>query len=413
MRVGVNYLGLSYNVHSDAVLSRDFALFRETGCTDVAFRVIWEGVEPSRGNYRGKYIDVIAQLKRALTLAEAAGLKVNIDFHTIFDSRWTFPSWVTGGSYSIVTNASMQQAFLDYLAHVVEELRSFPAVRSWHFCNEPRAHGASRSQWNTFFRRCYETIKSLDSRPVTGRFYLGDSPFSGEFDISILDYCDYYAMNHYFDPDTHREPWGVSWDTLLTAIDHAHDRGKEYWCTEYGAHFRDLENQRRTIAGSAREFPLVGVDGAFAWAWQPINISSQPYNLCLNTRGEGTPAFYEIADFPTPPPVMYTLIIATTEGGTTDPETGEHQFEEGTKLSVKAIPDEGYRFTHWLLNEEQKIENPLPLTIDGDGTLTAFFVEKEEEEEEDNRFLLLFLALFVILGIVWIAGLPSGKRRSK
>lgn len=44
---------------------------------------------------------------------------------------------------------------------------------------------------------------------------------------------------------------------------------------------------------------------------------------------------------------VYTLTISTTEGGTTDPAPGEHDYEDGTTAWVEAIPDEGYDFSHW------------------------------------------------------------------
>ncbi|MCX6562754.1 MAG: hypothetical protein NTU60_04000 [Candidatus Aminicenantes bacterium] len=42
-----------------------------------------------------------------------------------------------------------------------------------------------------------------------------------------------------------------------------------------------------------------------------------------------------------------TLTIQTSAGGTTEPSPGTYQHDEGSKVNLKAIPNDGYRFANW------------------------------------------------------------------
>lgn len=45
----------------------------------------------------------------------------------------------------------------------------------------------------------------------------------------------------------------------------------------------------------------------------------------------------------------YTLTVATTVGGYTDPLPGQYSYLEGSAVNITAIPNEGYNFDHWLV----------------------------------------------------------------
>ncbi|RLI18091.1 hypothetical protein DRO54_10585, partial [Candidatus Bathyarchaeota archaeon] len=70
----------------------------------------------------------------------------------------------------------------------------------------------------------------------------------------------------------------------------------------------------------------------------------------------------------------YTLTIIAEDGGTTDPPPGSYTYDEGTIVSVTAIPDENYVLDHWELDgvfysDELTVE----VTMDSDHELRAFF----------------------------------------
>jgi len=71
---------------------------------------------------------------------------------------------------------------------------------------------------------------------------------------------------------------------------------------------------------------------------------------------------------------QYTLTISATAGGTTDPAPGSYVYDEGTEVTVTAIPDEFYEFDHWELDGAVRSENPIDVLMDADHTLHAVFI---------------------------------------
>ncbi|MCD6240864.1 PKD domain-containing protein, partial [Candidatus Bathyarchaeota archaeon] len=71
---------------------------------------------------------------------------------------------------------------------------------------------------------------------------------------------------------------------------------------------------------------------------------------------------------------QYTLTIVTTTGGTTDPPPGSYTYDEGTIVSVTAIPEENYKFDHWELNGTFYSDQlTVEVTMDNNYELKAFF----------------------------------------
>lgn len=73
-------------------------------------------------------------------------------------------------------------------------------------------------------------------------------------------------------------------------------------------------------------------------------------------------------------PEQYTLSVSTDpiEGGSVDPATGT--YEEGTQVSVEAMPSEGWKFIEWS-GDHSSTNNPLSFTITRDTDITANFEE--------------------------------------
>jgi len=70
----------------------------------------------------------------------------------------------------------------------------------------------------------------------------------------------------------------------------------------------------------------------------------------------------------------YTLTIIAEEGGTTDPPPGNYTYDEGTVVSVTAIPEENYIFDRWELDGFfYSNESTVEVTMDSDHELKAFF----------------------------------------
>jgi hypothetical protein len=70
---------------------------------------------------------------------------------------------------------------------------------------------------------------------------------------------------------------------------------------------------------------------------------------------------------------QYTLTIATTAGGTTNPAPGTHTYDTGTQVTISCTPDANYRFSHWSGDATGTTE-PLAVTMDSDKSITANFI---------------------------------------
>jgi hypothetical protein len=69
------------------------------------------------------------------------------------------------------------------------------------------------------------------------------------------------------------------------------------------------------------------------------------------------------------------LQIETTNGGTTGPIPSTYKYVNSTFVDVAAIPNLGYSFDYWLLDGEERTENPIAVFMDANHTLEAFFVD--------------------------------------
>jgi len=74
-------------------------------------------------------------------------------------------------------------------------------------------------------------------------------------------------------------------------------------------------------------------------------------------------------------PLYFNLTITSTEGGTTDPVLGTHNYQATSSVNVTAIPSSGYSFDYWLLDEEERTKNPITVIMDANHTLEAVFVD--------------------------------------
>jgi hypothetical protein len=77
---------------------------------------------------------------------------------------------------------------------------------------------------------------------------------------------------------------------------------------------------------------------------------------------------------------MNKLTITSTPEGTTNPLSGTHYYIEGDSVDITAIPNSGYSFQYWLLDGENKTENPITVIMDANHTLEAFFVDNIQPE---------------------------------
>jgi hypothetical protein len=105
------------------------------------------------------------------------------------------------------------------------------------------------------------------------------------------------------------------------------------------------------------------------WSLDGATRTENPINIVMD-RDYTLTAYFEAI-----PPVEYTLTIGTTVGGTTDPAPGSYAYPEGTSVQVRAIPDSGFNFDHWILDGVQYTSNPITVLMNQNHTITAYFSE--------------------------------------
>lgn len=69
----------------------------------------------------------------------------------------------------------------------------------------------------------------------------------------------------------------------------------------------------------------------------------------------------------------YTLTIATTTGGTTEPVPDTYDYVQGTIASVTANADFGYEFKNYILDGSNSTDNPIDIPMYANHTVTAYF----------------------------------------
>ncbi len=70
------------------------------------------------------------------------------------------------------------------------------------------------------------------------------------------------------------------------------------------------------------------------------------------------------------------LTIHPEEGGTTVPAPGTYNHTYGDTITIEAIPDEGWRFSHWE-GDYEGTEEEITITMDGHKSITAHFERHE------------------------------------
>ena len=282
---GLNYLSSGNRfIQDDSVTEADFKYFKANGVMDISLRIFWASVADD-----GSVID---NYKRLLAVADRVGLNVQVDFWTQFsDQDWSRPTFITS-IYDIIRDPAVKQQWFSFVSTVMNEFKGYSCIKSWTMMNEP--YSADSSDIELFYLCWTEQralMKSIDSRPVSIRFALGDSPWSGEFSKTIaFQLCDYIAINEYLDPsDRGYTRWGSTWSMFDRCVSDCKIAGKPLVITEFGSDTGDDEDKRVWYEQSLTYFMSKGIQKAYAWAWQTTNPTSlNNFNIIE------TPAFNEL-----------------------------------------------------------------------------------------------------------------------
>jgi len=115
-------------------------------------------------------------------------------------------------------------------------------------------------------------------------------------------------------------------------------------------------------------------DGWSFDGWSGDEESNEnPLTITINSDTEIT------ANFSEGEPTEYNLSVSKSpsEGGSVEPT--DSTYEQGTEVTVEAVPNDGWNFSGWTGDRESD-ENPLTFTIEEDVELTANFSEEPPSE---------------------------------
>jgi parallel beta-helix repeat protein len=158
-------------------------------------------------------------------------------------------------------------------------------------------------------------------------------------------------------------------------------------CTIYHNDFMRNAQQAATSLSSSSWNMSYPVGGNYWTDYAGIDGHSGLYQNETGTDGIGdTP--YEIDEenvdhYPLVKPFIvesYTLTIMSKAGGTTNPVPGTYSYIAGENITVAAIPDDGYSFWNWMVDNETRQENPLDITMNSNHSLTVLFVDVTSPE---------------------------------
>ena len=235
---GLNYLSSSNRFYQDdTVTASELSLFKANGIKSVSIRIMWKSVlaDPN----------VIPNYKRLLSVADQVGMKVQFDFWT---SNGTKPDFLTCIN-DIIRDPTIKQQWLSFVANTMNELKGYKCIEGWTMMNEPYiGKSTDASLFYQLWSEQRALMKSIDSRPISIRFALGSSPWSGSFSrTEVFKVCDYIAINEYLDPSNTNPRYvvyGSTWSMFNKCVSDCKNYGKPLLISEFGSKIGTDEEKR-------------------------------------------------------------------------------------------------------------------------------------------------------------------------
>ena len=111
--------------------------------------------------------------------------------------------------------------------------------------------------------------------------------------------------------------------------------------------------------------PVASTKTGTRWTWTATSgLATDPYGTLLISEAGNITATY----------TQELLVkLATTVGGTTDPEAGEIWTPVGAAINFTAYPDYNYAFDHWLVNTNVRTQQSIVVTVNAPYNITAYF----------------------------------------
>jgi|GEM_PF-423573 len=125
------------------------------------------------------------------------------------------------------------------------------------------------------------------------------------------------------------------------------------------------------------EYTLIAVDGVAVvpvlekTEWWSAEVSGLV--KVINYTGWDEVEVQELTSCTLVPAANYTLTMAVTGNGTTDPAVGDHDYSEGTVVNIEATPETGWYFVNWTGDVADANDATTTVTMNADKVVTANF----------------------------------------
>ncbi len=132
--------------------------------------------------------------------------------------------------------------------------------------------------------------------------------------------------------------------------------------------------------GYIRTEQVTGLMATGWWNGEAWNLTSQSMTIDFTDIDQGTSFDIKVTgtshvSLPPEEPMIHTIEIQSTDGGSTEPAPGTYSHSEGTTVNVTGISAEGYSFEKWVLDGGDFPDNPVAVVMDANHTLLGVFVD--------------------------------------
>ena len=333
---------------------------------------------------------------------------------------YRFTNWTVNGEVvstditylaTIIANTEFVANFEEFIAEYVD--LGLPSGIKWATCNvgatSPEDYGDYFAWGETEPKTTYNwsTYKYCNGSSATMTKYCTDSERGTVDNKTELELED----------DAAHVNWGGNWRMPTKAecqeLKNTNNCTWE-WTTQNGVKgykVTSVVNGNSIFlpaAGSRSDDYLGGAGaGSYGYYWSSSLYTSGSYNaidVSFNSSnvervlissgryiGQSVRAVYD-SSTPAPTPIVCTVTVSATEGGTV--ETSATEVEEGATVTLTATPNAGYEFVNWSVNgEEVSTENPYTATVTAN---TEFVANFEPDPYNGHEYVDL--------------GLPSGLK---
>lgn len=142
-----------------------------------------------------------------------------------------------------------------------------------------------------------------------------------------------------------------------TMAPHVSWHGEEYW-----------QFMSEIIKNLTINVPCISLESYRNAHWDELVTYKEPYQPSYKSSREANLQGYGSCDEP-PVPQVYTVTVSSANSAM-GIVSGGGQYEEGTSVTITAIPKSGYIFAYWSDGTEQ---NPYTITVNSDINITAYF----------------------------------------